>query len=1414
MANIQKTEVVTTMNNSQAVDKLKELRTEAVKYCDEMIKAKTAGDTISYNNMLKQLNQVNNEIRLMQRNAVNVNDVMSRLSTAKPREIQKAIKAINTELNSGRIERGSKEWDEYTSKLKKCKAELQSVNNELKTSGNGGNFFTKVADGFNRYSAAAAGAIASLTGIAYTAKKCVDNFAEMDEAMTEVMKYTNMTKDQVKDLNVDLKKMDTRTSREQLNALAGDAGRLGITAKQGVEEFVDAADKINVALGEDLGPDAVKNIGRMAMMFGEDKTKGLRGAMLATGSAVNELSQEVGADANYLVGFTARLAGVAKQANMSQADVLGFAGVLNKNMIEEEVAGSALEQLLLKLYQQPQKFAKIAGLDVKNFTALLKTDANKALVTFFESLKKFGNLNNLAPAFKDMGLDGVRASGVLSTLANKISDVSKQQLITNKAYKEGTSVITEFNTENNTVQAGFDKAVKRIKDKSIDLGETLQPLMTNMLHTTSASISILNTVVTFTIKHSVAIGTLVASIGVYIALSKASNLLTAGSNTLHKLAATFKVLHAVATATLSGNIANANKIQDLFSKSIIANNTVVKVCTSLTYLHAAAVALFHGRIREAKAAMIAFNASLAINPIVAATVAIAALIYVCVKLCTSWNAATIGAKKLNDEMKVMNKGYDDRIAVIRKYLPIAQDANAKLEDRKHAIENLKKVYPDYFKNMDIENAKTISLVDAEKELNKQKDIKIRIMAIEAKREYDQRKKDLKDVQDIMKNDWGKTQNNAADAATLSRLHYKVDEAKSYLDSANKAVDDVNKRIKQIAKDDKKKPEEKTNPPETKTYTTQTKTKKKKGKSAETLEHEREKKAIDQIEAKYDKLKAVQISYYASGQIDKQKFDDQINELDLEMLDKKMGVYKTDSKEYNALLLEKANKKKEIEDKAHAKSVEDVDQDAKKTRDSNLQMLIEKKTDQKTFEEDIHQLEYDTLQKKRDVYAKGSKEYEDYQKQMDEWSYQDKLEKQKSYEEKVKEIKEESTKKSNTEIENETISFLEKLHKEGIGSEEEYQKIIAAIRRKYAVKKGEEEVGYGKNASKVDEKATDIYDIAKSRTGNQDHPETDNIFDTMFGNDAKLHTGVIKNLKQMEKSDEISHSQYLAAKSQADEEYYKTLEQKASMAYNQIGGLMSSYSDYVSACSDAEVAKVTKRYDKEIKTAGESTTKGKKLEEQKEKDIAKIKSKYNKRKTRIQIAQALAETAISALNAYNAGWEAGWPAGQVLAPLFAGIAVASGMLQVATIKKQAAAQDEGYYSGGFTDGNNYHKVAGSVHEGEFVANHQAVNNPNVLPVLQLIDRAQRNNTIGTLTANDVTHAINRGSSADDSSSSADNNAAAGIAVMSASLDKQSAVINRLSSLLETGIQSYVVMDGEQGLDKKYTHYKKLQSNKER
>ena len=61
---------------------------------------------------------------------------------------------------------------------------------------------------------------------------------------------------------------------------------------------------------------------------------------------------------------------------------------------------------------------------------------------------------------------------------------------------------------------------------------------------------------------------------------------------------------------------------------------------------------------------------------------------------------------------------------------------------------------------------------------------------------------------------------------------------------------------------------------------------------------------------------------------------------------------------------------------------------------------------------------------------------------------------------------------------------------------------------------------------------------------------------------------------------------------------------------------------------------------------------------------------------------------------------------------------------------------GFESGGYTGYGKHDEPKGIVHAGEFVANRYAVSNPSVRPVLDLIDRAQKNNTIGSLTAKDV------------------------------------------------------------------------------
>lgn len=65
--------------------------------------------------------------------------------------------------------------------------------------------------------------------------------------------------------------------------------------------------------------------------------------------------------------------------------------------------------------------------------------------------------------------------------------------------------------------------------------------------------------------------------------------------------------------------------------------------------------------------------------------------------------------------------------------------------------------------------------------------------------------------------------------------------------------------------------------------------------------------------------------------------------------------------------------------------------------------------------------------------------------------------------------------------------------------------------------------------------------------------------------------------------------------------------------------------------------------------------------------------------KIEIAQALASTAMGAINAYTSAAQVPY-VGYILAPIAAAAAVAAGMLQVATIKKQHQTEEVGYYEG--------------------------------------------------------------------------------------------------------------------------------------
>lgn len=428
-----------------------------------------------------------------------------------------------------------------TEKWRKLREEYELVNNRLRElrgqAQQTGLSLAKLSDGFNRYAGMAAAAVASMTGVALTARRCVDEYSAMEEAMSQVRKYTGLTTEEVKQLNEEMQRMDTRTPREKLNALAGDAGRLGITGRKEIMDFVEAANIINVALGEDLGEDAVKNMGKLATMFGEDKQMGLRGAMLATASAINEVAQNSSAAEGFLTEFTARVAGVGKQAGLTQADIIGFAASMDENMLRNETSATAYQKILMKMFTDTAKFANAAGLDLQEFARLVKTDANEAMLQFAEALSKKGGLADLAPIFGDLQTEGAGVASVLSVMAGKADDIRARQALANEAYRQGTSVLNEYEVQNNTVQAGIDKAKKAFQDMRIELGERLMPSMKYMISTGSLTVKMLAGLVSFAMEYHKALITLAVGLGTYRVAVQLTTIVTKAMEMASKAAA-------------------------------------------------------------------------------------------------------------------------------------------------------------------------------------------------------------------------------------------------------------------------------------------------------------------------------------------------------------------------------------------------------------------------------------------------------------------------------------------------------------------------------------------------------------------------------------------------------------------------------------------------------------------------------------------------------------------------------------------------------------------------------------------------------------------------------------------------------------------------------------------------------------
>lgn len=1311
---------------------------------------KAANTTIDKYN--QEIQQATAKCSDLQRENELIDRTLKNISGSTMRDLEYSLKLVNEQLRG--TNQGTEEYERLTKSAKQLKTQIAAINDEQKEQKSA---WSRMVDVFNVNFGAITQGIAALSGLSFTIRKCTDAYAEMNQEMYNVTKYTGQTIGQVEEMNEDFKKLDTRTSRTELNQLAEAAGRLGIQSKEKIEEFVDAADKINVALGDDLGQGAVDKIGKLATMFGESDRLGLRGAMLATGSAVNDLAQSSSANAGYIVDFTADLSGVASQANMAQSEIMGLASALDQNMQEEATSATVFSQLITKMFQKPQKFAKLAGMEVEKFTKLLNTDANEALLTFLQTMSNKGGFDALAPMFSEMGLEGTRAVGVLSAVASHLDQVRVAQQTAAQSYKDGTSVVNEFNVQNQTVQAELDKAKKAFNDLCVDLGEKLLPVARYTISTTSLGVKVLYELTMFIPKHIAAIAAVTTALLFY-------------NGVLSVAIIKRKTLTAV------------TKIAEATDKAFTATQVLMK--NALVALHAVWALLTKG-VAGYTAVMRAAKLASLTNPWTAlATVltGVGVAVYYAVKAWSAHRKAmhdnlqsvkeANAVKKLQASLskEAAERTYDEKVKIEQLTKIIRSNAYT-VGERRKAVEKLQEIIPDYHASISKEgqlyNENTKAIQDFIAELDR---AALAQAIYSRKVEINKQKLSLEFNKDKAQNSLKAVY--AYRQANADKMKPKV----AYTVHNDETGQDVNVYKRNELREKNLKQEE-IHKKRIATYDSELKIK------------DRENKYLDSLLSKDSNLSKAYNKVVLGNTATTTP-----------------GSAGTGAGSASAATGGKGGKggsKTDPNEEKYKKESEAL----KKHLDEEQLALSQQLQGRKITEE---QFDAESYKQKQDYYAQLFALQTKYGKdstatqqamvdasmaeakrlaELDEQHMKESLDARlRSYDEEQMALIRQRTSGQITEEEyNEKLKQAEIL----------YHQDRLAIIREYGGDELQEQKWL------LDQELEDLTQTEeekkKARLDTLNHKlETTDSYD-----------GQRAVIQKMYDEQLITYEDYQDKMTQIAQQKAQARQAVMQQAFDSVNQMLSAASQYSQACSDLEVARITANYDKQIEAAGNNSKKKKKLEEKRDKEIAAAKKKANKRAMVMELAQAVASTALAAINAYTSAAQVPY-VGYILAPIAAATATAAGLLQIATIKKQHQTQEAtGYYEGGFTGGKRYRREAGVVHEGEFVANHMAVNNARILPALQLIDQAQRNNTVGRLTEADVSRALGQNATVVSAPNITVNSSSD---ELTATMGEARDVIDRLSAILAAGIHASVSIDGPDGVAHQYKVFNKMNSRK--
>lgn len=384
-----------------------------------------------------------------------LNDILARSKHGKASldELRRAYKQLEEELNQ--INTKSKEFAARQKSMKELKKNIDEATGAVNK--HGGAWQTA-----GKNLVAYVGLFGAFNMLKSKLTDAINLNLKYSDSLADIRKITNYSMGTVNELSRMLAKIDSRTSLEGLTQLAYVGSRMGMGkyGAEGLYEFAKASDRVNVALHEDLGDDAMLTLSKFVETMGEVENHGgnISTAFDSVASSIFKLAASSTSNGGSILEFAKRLTGLAKVTKVTSAQLLGLASASDSLMLMPEVASTAFGKLLSSLWTNYHSIEKMLGMQRDSLKGMIEEGRTMdALVTVLKNVSD-KNLNSMDEYFKEFGSDGQRLKQVVVTMAQNVNVLEQHLDTSNEAYREGTAVVKEYRIQQQTAQAILERA--------------------------------------------------------------------------------------------------------------------------------------------------------------------------------------------------------------------------------------------------------------------------------------------------------------------------------------------------------------------------------------------------------------------------------------------------------------------------------------------------------------------------------------------------------------------------------------------------------------------------------------------------------------------------------------------------------------------------------------------------------------------------------------------------------------------------------------------------------------------------------------------------------------------------------------------------------------------------------------------